>query len=230
MHNYIVRNYDKNPVIISNNFTSLIFGITYWLIFNSFMIYLIFFGEVIDWSQNKDWLIILKNELEKSFRFGTVLIGILITNIMAFYALYRNIKKKRKITLTDNYIKSSKNFNDLEYLELKDIKYIKKSFFPLLLTGYSEQSFNSLIGFIVASPFIILASVIGFLIQILSNKYFQNFNYIILFSRKNNKVLNIHLTSKKEYLDLKEFFLKKTNINLDQIDINFKLSNLKGEI
>jgi len=230
MPNYIVRNYDKNPVIIPNNFTSMIFGITYWLIFNSFMIYLIFFGEVIDWSQNKDWLIILKNELEKSFRFGTVLIGILITNIMAFYALYRNIKKKRKITLTDNYIKSSKNFNDLEYLELKDIKYIKKSFFPLLLTGYSEQSFNSLIGFIVASPFIILASVIGFLIQILSNKYFQNFNYIILFSRKNNKVLNIHLTSKKEYLDLKEFFLKKTNINLDQIDINFKLSNIKGEI
>jgi len=230
MPNYIVRNYDKNPVIIPNNFTSMIFGITYWLIFNSFMIYLIFFGEVIDWSQNKDWLIILKNKLEKSFRFGTVLIGILITNIMAFYALYRNIKKKRKITLTDNYIKSSKNFNDLEYLELKDIKYIKKSFFPLLLTGYSEQSFNSLIGFIVASPFIILASVIGFLIQILSNKYFQNFNYIILFSRKNNKVLNIHLTSKKEYLDLKEFFLKKTNINLDQIDINFKLSNIKGEI
>ncbi|MFK5937958.1 MAG: hypothetical protein QM497_06110 [Sulfurimonas sp.] len=60
------RDYDENPIVIYNNFTSLVFGITFWLMFNGLIIYLIFFGDAIDWSQNKEWYLILKDEMSKS--------------------------------------------------------------------------------------------------------------------------------------------------------------------
>lgn len=96
-------------------------------------------------------------------------------------------------------VKSDKNFNDLEYIELKDIKYIKKSFFPLLLTGYSEQNLNSLIGFMIATPFIMVASLTALLIKVLTNTDYKVFNYITLFSIKGNRVLNIFFSSEEDY-------------------------------
>ncbi|HFU74932.1 MAG TPA: hypothetical protein ENK66_01670 [Arcobacter sp.] len=223
------RNYDKEPLIILNNFTSLVFGITFWLIFNSFMVYIIFFGEVIDWSQNKDLFAILKDELEKSFRFGTVLVGVFVANLMAYYALYKNIKRPKQIILKANSIRSDKNFNDLEYLELKDIQIIKKSFFPLLLTGHSEQGLSSLIGLLVVVPFILLASLISLFIKIVTNKDFKLFNYITLYIVKEHRVLNIFFASKQDYIALEEYFEQNLNIELNSVKKSFTISNFAGE-
>jgi len=221
------RNYDKEPIVINNNFTSLTFGIIFWLMFNGLIVCLIFFGDAIDWSQNKEWFLILKDEMSKSARFGTVLIGYISVNIIAFYALYKNLKNPRKIILTDKYIKSHKNFNDLDYMELVDIQKIKKSFFPLLGTGLQEKNLIYYLGSIPASIFIILSSVMIILIRLLLQEY-KSVPYLIIFDRNSNKVINIYIT-KANYKILKFYFKDLINIDIDQAKINFKISNTRGE-
>ena len=234
--NNMKRDYDKEPIIISNNFTSLVFGITFWLMFNGLIIYLIFFGDAINWSQNKEWFLILKDEMSKSTRFGTVLVVWLASNIMAFNALVKNLKNPRTIIFKNEYIKSDKSFNDLEKLELKEILSVKKSFFPLLGTGKVKKNY---LGIIIAGIFSLLVYILGWLIRFIAwvlnfvflkaQPFYSKTPYITIFSKKTNKVLNIHILSKKDYMQIKKYFNDTLNINLDEIQTNFKLINTQGE-
>ncbi len=219
------RDYDKKPIVIYNNFTSLVFGIAFWLMFNGLIIYLVFFGNVIDWHQDKEWFLILKDEMSKSARFGTILIGYMFVNVMAFYALYGNLKNPKKIIFTNHYIKSDKNFNDLEYVELTEIKKIEKSFFPLLGTGLQEKNFVYYLGSVPASIFIIWSSMIILSIRLLLQEY-KSAPYLIVFSKSSNKVMNIYLT-KGNYKILRIYFKDLINIDIDQAETNFKISNIR---
>lgn len=230
------RDYDKKPIVINNNFTSITFGITFWLMFNGLIIYLVFFGDAIDWSQNKDWITILKDEMSKSVRFGGVIVGFVVTNLLAFRSLYKNLKKPRKIILTNEYIKGDKSFNDLEYINLQDILYIKKSFFPLLATGKVKKNY---FGIIVGAIFVLFVFISGWSIRCMiwilnflffkKQPFFSITPYITIFSNHTNKVLNIHILLKRDYIQIKKYFLDTLNLNLDEVQINFKLSNITGE-
>jgi hypothetical protein len=233
------RDYDKNPIIINNNFTSLVFGITFWLLFNGLIVYLIFFGEAIDWSQNKEWFLILKDEMSKSARLGTVLIGYIPVNVMAFYSLYKNLKNQRRIKFHNDHIESDESFNDLKYLKLVDIENIKKSFFHLIGTGYQEKNNKYYIGVIVISFFIIVAYVTLWISIILTwllnfliykkSPYISAFPYFTIFSKNSNRVINVNILSKEDYEKLSTYFKDRLNIDISNAEINFKISNIKEE-
>jgi hypothetical protein len=230
------RNYNKEPIVIKNNFTSLIFGITFWLMFNGLIIYLIFFGDVINWQQDRDWIMILKDEMSKSTRFGGVVVGVIVTNVLAFFSLYKNLKNPRKIILTNKYIKKDKSFNDLEYINLQDILYIKKSFFPLLGTGKVKKNyFGIMIGAIFTLSVFISGWLIRFIVWILNfiflkmQPFYSKTPYITIFSNNTNRVLNIHILLKKDYMKLRNYFFNTLNINIDKAQVNFKLINTQGE-
>jgi len=139
---HIEKNYDENPIIILNRLTVILLGIGFWLLYNFFTIYMVFYTEVIDWSQSNDWLNIFKEELSKSFRLGTILLMSLVVNIMAIRIFFKSIKNIKQIIFKNEVIRSDKNFNDLIELKLEDIKAVKKSFFPLLATGNKEKNLS----------------------------------------------------------------------------------------
>ena len=231
----VSRDYDKEPLTIGDNFTSLVFSITFWLIINGLIIYLVFFGDAIDWSQNKDWIEILKDEIRQSHRFSGVVIGFIVTNLLAFLSFYKNLKNPRKIVLTNEYIKKDKNFNDLEYLKLEDILEIKKSFLPLLGTGKVKGNYlGILIGVIfllISVLFMWLFKIILWIISLIlfQKRIFLSMTpYIIIFSKNTYKVLNIHLLLKQDYEDVKKYFSDTLDIDINKVQINFKLSNTQG--
>ncbi len=216
------RDYDKNPIIISNNYISIIYGVIFWLIVHLFLVYLFIYGNVIDWTHNENWYIVLKEEAEKSFRFSGVLIMILITNILAIRTLYKALKSPKKIIFSNNFIKSNKNFNDLEFLELKEIKDIKKGYFPLLLTEYKKIELSSIIGILVTFPFLFIMCLISVFFELLT----KNRIYFVVFSNSANRVININISLPKDYLELREYFLYQSNIDLNHLKNNYKLLNI----
>lgn len=227
--NIQTRNYCGEPIVIGDNFTSLAFGITFWLMFNGLVIYLVFFGNAIDWSQNKDWIEILKNEISMSHRFSGVIIGFIVSNLLAIYSFYKNLKNPRKIILTNEYIKKDKSFNDLEYLELKDISEIKKSFFPLLGTGFKTDRIGSAIGLLSFVPFVLTSGIILYLLSILLYRNFTFICFIVIFSKKDNRVINIPIYKIAENKKIKKYFLDTLDIDIDKVQTNFKLSNTQGD-
>ena len=89
---------------------------------------------------------------------------------------------------------------------------------------------------IIAVPFILVSTTVSWIIQtatwiyrkLLKKKlYITKYSYIIIFSKTTNRVVNIHITSKKEYFELRDYFLKTLNIDLNIIDTNFNLSNIQ---
>ena len=235
----IEKNYDKNPLIISNRLTVILLGIGFWLLYNFFTIYMVFYTEVIDWSQNNDWLNILKEELSESFRLGTILLISLVVNIMAMKTFFKSITNIKQIIFKNGVIRSDKNFNDLTELNLEDIKVMKKSFFPLLATGTKEKNWSYFISLVIILIFLIMNSVMIFLLKGLfwitstfsfnEKVYFSKYSYITIFSKKTNRVINICVIFEKDYLALEVYFLQNLNIDLESLDKSFIFSNIKGE-
>ncbi|MEJ2499466.1 MAG: hypothetical protein P8Y46_09200 [Sulfurovaceae bacterium] len=87
------RDYDKEPIEIEDNFTIRVFEFTFLIIFDVFIIYLIFYSGVIDWTQGS-WHEVFHREMEKSFRFFPVVFGAIIVNIWALFSIFaKNIFK-----------------------------------------------------------------------------------------------------------------------------------------
>ena len=55
-----MRDYDKAPLIIKNNFIMIMYGFTFLLVCNTIMIYIVFFTGVVDWNSG-EFFEILKN-------------------------------------------------------------------------------------------------------------------------------------------------------------------------
>ncbi len=221
------RDYDKDPIVIENNFTSFVFGITFWLMFNGLIVYLVFFGDAIDWSQDKDWFLILKDEMAKSARFGGVVIGLIVTNIFAFRSLYKNLKNPRKIIFTNKYIKSDRSFNDLKYLKLEDIKEIKKSFFPLLGTGFENKGLGYIFGTFVAISFVLISGILLCFLSVFIHRNFTLNCYVVIFSKMDNRVINIPIYKTSYFQTIKKYLLDTVDMNIDKAQINFQLANTK---
>jgi len=224
---------EEKEIIINNNFTSISFGVIFWLILHLFIAYSIFFSGIIDWSVDEPWYEIIKGEMEKSFRFSGILTGLIITNIMAVNTLYKTIKKPKKIRLNQEGIFCDKSFNDLLEINFDDIEDIKKSYYTLHLTGYNEVDIKYLILSIIAMPLVLFFNISTNFSKIICFQkisfYIRNSFYLILFSKTTNRVINIPINNQEEYNQLKKYFLQYLNINLDTVKTNFKLSNIKEE-
>ncbi|CAA6798550.1 MAG: Unknown protein [uncultured Sulfurovum sp.] len=232
-------NYNETPLIISNRLTVILLGIGFWLLYNFFTIYMVFYTEVIDWSQSDNWLNILKEELSKGFRLGTILLISLVVNIMAMKTFFKSITNIKQIIFKNEVIRSDKNFNDLTELNLEDIKVMKKSFFPLLATGSKEKNWSYFISLVIILMFLIMNSVmifflkglfwIGSIFSFNEKVYFSRYSYITIFSKKTNRVINICVIFKKDYLALEAYLLQTLNIDLEFLEKSFIFSNIKGE-
>lgn len=226
--------YDKNSIVLNNNFTSITFGVVFWLIFHCFIGYLIFFGNVIDWTQDKEWFYILQEEIKKSARFGTILVVMIVTNIMAFRTLYKTIKNPKKIIFKNKIIESSKNFNNLEKINIEDIKEIKKSIYPILVVRkgnlyiYTIASIFGLISLIVSFAFRLI--IWFFDVAFLNKKPFcSKYSYFIIFLKNTNDVINFHILDKEEFIQVQKYFKNTLKVDIDQIDITYNISNtIKG--
>lgn len=233
-----IRDYDKNPIVISNNFTSLLWGITFMLLADTFVIWAIFFSGAIDWSIDKSWIFIFKDEMSKSMRFSGMLFLLFIGNIGALHAFYRALHKPRKINFYNAKIESDKSFNDLTELNFENILEIKKSPYPLLLTGIQNKGLTFFIASLLTYPFYLLTFILTILVklicisvQIFSEQQWvmYKYPYLIIFSKTSNRVINIPLFSAKEYQLIQQYFLSQQQIDIDKTVINFKLFNLKED-
>ena len=236
-YNYIKKNYDISPLVISNNFTSLVFGVVFWLIFNGISIYFIVYSGLIDLSEDKDLFIVMKNEMYNSVRFSSMLILYFIANIGAFYSLFKIFRISKKIMFKNKQIiLNRKNFNDIDELNLNEIQVVKKSIYPLLMTGYTDKNIPYYVGHIIAVPFVLLSSFISFVIIVVKLMYDKTFlpldsfngiyTYVIIYKNNSNKVINVHISNKKEYIELKQYFSKTLKLDLDLVPTNYKLSNI----
>lgn len=211
--------------------TSIIFGITFFVIVESFFIYAIFFSNAIDWESNQNLLTTFKNEVKESGRFIPMILGIITFNVLSYFALKRSLKEPKTITFEKESISCDKNFNDLENILIKDISYIKKGFYPLILTGYNKEGLGPIIGFLIAFPFLVFATIILWITKIFINIFLKNkqlillYPYIIVFSKETNRVLNIHPTNKKEFDNLDNYIMEKFNTSYKALEINTKLKS-----
>ena len=48
-----MRDYDKAPLIIKNNFIMIMYGFAFLLVCNTIMIYIVFFTGVVDWNSGE---------------------------------------------------------------------------------------------------------------------------------------------------------------------------------
>ncbi|MEJ2527746.1 MAG: hypothetical protein P8Y49_06670 [Sulfurovaceae bacterium] len=115
------RDYDKEPIEIEDNFTIRVFEFTFLIIFDVFIIYLIFYSGVIDWTQGS-WHEVFHREMEKSFRFFPVVFGAIIVNIWALFSIFA---KNRKYLMQNTNIKQYQKLNEIASIDISDITSIK---------------------------------------------------------------------------------------------------------
>ena len=217
--------------MISNHMTSIVLGIALFLMFESFFVWALFFSNTIDWESNQSLLITFKNEIKESGRFLPVILGIISVHIAAYISLKKTLKKSKNITFNIKDIDSDKDFHNIENILIKDISYIKKGFYPLLLTVNNKEGLFYDIIHLISYPLFILATMILLTIRIFINIFSKNkqiilpYPYIILFSKQTNRVLNILPSTKKEFDNLDSFLIKNFNTNYKELEINIKTKN-----
>lgn len=225
------RDYDKEPIVIKNNFTRRVFEFTFLLIFNLFIVYAIFYSGVIDWEQ-KEWHTVLKMQMEKSFRFSTVLFGAVIINIFALISI---LSKNKKYVFKEKCIQIYHSNKELLAINLSDIYKAEKSAFPILATQKGNQIVYIffILFFMLGRAMLFLSKIfisIFYLLIFRQNPYINQHYYILIFSNKTSMVLNIELLLFKDYELLEEYFAKTTNIDLLHIKKNKKISNFNKGI
>lgn len=218
--------YDKNPIEIRDNFTVMIFELTFLIIFDIFMIYLVFYSDAVDWTQG-DWYIIFQREIEKSFRFFPIVIGTIIVNIMALFSVFT---KNRKYLMRNKDIKQYQKLNEIASIDISNIIYIKKGFFPILIKKKGNPVIYIFIFFLLSigcmAIFFFKIFLWTYCFLFLKKKpYFSFLSYIFIFSKKTNSVMNIHISTQDEYNLLNRYFYKTRGVELSSIKICYKIAN-----
>lgn len=220
------RDYDKEPIEIGDNFTIRVFELTFLIIFDVFIIYLIFYSGVIDWIQG-DWYEIFQKEMEKSFRFFPVVFGTIIVNIWALFSIF---VKNRKYLMQNTNIKQYQKLNEIASIDISDITSIKKGFFPILIKKKGNPIIYIFIIFLfticyVALFFFKIFSWIYCFLFFKRKPYFSFLSYIFIFSAKTNSVINIHILTQNDYKLLDKYFYETKGIALSSVSVCRKIAN-----
>lgn len=220
------RDYDKEPIEIEDNFTIRVFEFTFLIIFDVFIIYLIFYSGVIDWTQGS-WHEVFRREMEKSFRFFPVVFGTIIVNIWALFSIF---VKNRKYLMQNTNIKQYQKLNEIASIDISDIASIKKGFFPILIKKkgnpiiYIFVIFLFIIGYIALFFFKVFLWIYCFLF-LKRKPYFSFTPYIFIFSVKTNSVMNIHISAQDDYRLLDTYFYETKGITLSSVSVCRKITN-----
>lgn len=221
-----LRDYDKEPLIIKNNFITIMYGFTFVFLIDIFLIYIVFFAGVIDWSSG-EFFDILKNEMRNP-RFSYIVVAFPVINIWALIDFIRKLKKPEKVYL----------YNDRVYWDKKNItikkdylKNIQKSIYTTLYLH--KNSFKNSVAFVTVIPFLIIVNFTIFLFKTIMKIFNQNiiislFCNIVFFSN-DNKVINIYLITKKDYDKLNEYLSQNFNLQIENLDKSLNYIKLQGE-
>ena len=220
------RDYDKDPLIIKNNFITIMYGFTFVFLIDIFLIYIVFFAGVIDWSSG-EFFDILKNEMRNP-RFSYMVVAFPVINIWALIDFIIKLKKPEKVYL----------YNDRVYWDKKNItikkdylKNIQKSIYTTLYLH--KNSFKNSVAFVTVIPFLIIVNFTIFLFKTIMKIFNQNiiislFCNIVFFSN-DNKVINIYLITKKDYDKLNEYLSQNFNLQIENLDKSLNYIKLQGE-
>ena len=219
------RDYDKEPLVIKNNFIMIMYGFTFLLVCNTIMIYIIFFAGVIDWS-NGEFFEILKNEMRNP-RFSSMVVAFPIANIWAFIDFIRKLRKPEKIYLYNDKIYWDKRDTTVEK---QNIVWVRKSIYPMLgkIPDNSVQKIFAPLGFVIAGFFLILSTLFVFLAKLVAILINKDYKFIlfctIVFYDNQKNAVNVYLMTKKDYKQVNEYLLQNFNLQIEKLDKNYKFS------
>lgn len=221
-----VRDYDKEPVVIEDNFSTRVFELTFLFTFDFFIIYLIFFSGIVDWTQG-EWHVLFQKEMEESFRFSAILIGAFAVNVMALFSIFT---KNKKYILQNNTIKRYKKLNEITSFSISDIASIKKGFFPILIQKRGNAAIYAFALFVLTIGYLALFFAKLFLwifsfLFLRKKPYFTFLSYLLIFSKKSNSVINIHISTQNDYELLDEYFYQTKGVKLSSINTCYKIAN-----
>lgn len=220
------RDYNKEPLIIKNNFIMIMYGFTFLLVCNAIMIYIVFFAGVIDWS-NGEFFEILKNEMRNP-RFSSMVIAFPIANIWAFIDFIRKLRKPEKVYLYNDKVYWDKRDTTVEK---QNIVWIKKSIYPMLgkIPETPLQKFWCFsIGLIILPLFLILSNLFACLVKLFALLINKNYKFIffctIVFYDNQKNAVNVYLMTKQDYKQVDEYLLQNFNLQIEKLDKNYKFS------
>lgn len=218
-----MRDYNKAPLIIKNNFIMIMYGFTFLLVCNTIMIYIVFFTGVVDWNSD-GFFEILKNEMRNP-RFSSCVILFPIVNIWAFIDFIRKLRKPEKVYL----------YNDKVYWDKRDttvakqnIVWVKKSIYPMIgkIPDNSVQKIFAPLGFVIAGFFLILSNLFACLVKLFALLINKDYKFIffctIVFYDNQKNAVNVYLMTKQDYKLVNEYLLQNFNLQIENLDKNYK--------
>ena len=197
------RNYDANPLILQDDFYRIATGCAFLLLS---MIFLIFFGGVVDWQSGPLWEV-FRAEAMRDGRFVSMFIAGIFMNILAA-DLIKKLKNPSLVYLYEDKIFQTKKGVTIN---LADITQMRKS--PYQILGAIPK--NPFSAIVIPFMFVLAAFVFYALIFIakcvlrafdkdVNLSYFCN---LAVFSQ--TSVINIYFISKSDYTAVREYFASK---------------------
>lgn len=221
--------YDKEPIVIKNNFTVIMYGFTFLLLIDLFLVYALFFANIINWNVDLHWYEILKNEMQKSVRFASIVVPFFIANIGALINLIKRLKKPYKIYLYNNKIYSY--MPDIT-IELDNVKHIYKSPYPI----WGKKIKNEIMFYLtllIMICFLLITNLLIFLARLCCKIVYRDcklslfYNIAILDNK--NQIINIQILSHRNYKLIKQYFQSRKYIDIENCELMFKFYTTKAK-
>ena len=195
------RNYDKEPIIVKD-YNSLfpLLGVIYII---PILIWVYFFNP--------------GGLSEKSLSLNILVIMPLL--MLPFILPYYKSRNKRKVVLTNEYIKFFHNEILLESINLNDITKINKTYSDIYHKSQYPNDFSKMLGYLVFPIYGLTQGLLilnKFLFHIYKDGYksYRFYDSAIIFS--NDRFINILPTTLNEYLEIQEYLVSKKKINLNE--------------
>ena len=172
-----MRDYDKAPLIIKNNFIMIMYGFAFLLVCNTIMIYIVFFTGVVDWNSG-EFFEILKNEMRNP-RFSSVVVAFPIANIWAFIDFIRKFRKPEKVYLYNDKVYWDKRDTTVEK---QNIVWVKKSIYPMLgmiPDGSLQRFWIFTLGITIVPSFLILSNLLACLAKLVALLINKDYKFIL---------------------------------------------------
>ncbi len=219
-----MRDYDKAPLIIKNNFIMIMYGFAFLLVCNTIMIYIVFFTGVVDWNSG-EFFEILKNEMRNP-RFSSVVIAFPMANIWAFIDFIRKFRKPEKVYLYNDKVYWDKRYTTVEK---QNIVWVKKSIYPMLgkiPDGSLQRFWIFTLGITIVPSFLILSNLLACLAKLVALLINKDYKFIlfctIVFYDNQKNAVNVYLMTKQDYKQVNEYLLQNFNLQIENLDKNYQ--------
>jgi len=206
------RNYDKNPLVLQDDFYRIAAGCAFLFSANFFMTFLIFFSGMVDWQSGSFWEVFAA-EAMRTRGFIWMFASVILANALAAADLIKKLKNHSLVYLYEDKIFQTKKGVTIN---LTDVREMRKS--PYQILGAIPK--NPLSAVVIPFMFVLAVFIFYALIFIakcvlrafdkdVNLSYFCN---LALFSQ--TSVINIYFISKSDYAAVREYFAAKLDADI----------------